>query len=142
MGNIYFDERNYNAALAEYEIAYNLTKNTNSCAPYIYNMARCLIKNGNYKQAKYLVEEAIKRDCINMVYYETLVDCYIALKIENKELKKCISNEKNPYNRIIAGLIYLKTGQKTEAKIIFDEFIDDNPDMLISNDVRQILRNL
>lgn len=142
MGNIYFDEKNYNAAIQEYEIAYNLAKDTNSTAPYIYNMARCMIKLGNYKNAQYLIQEAIKKDCINMVYYETLVDCYIALKTEKKQLQKHIRDNKNPYNRIITGLIYLKTGQKTNAKIIFDEFINDNPDMIISDDVRLILRNI
>ena len=142
MGNIYFDEKNYNAALKEYEIAYNLTKNTQAGAPYIYNMARCMIILGNYKQAQYIIEQAIKKDCINMVYYAALVDCYVAQKTYEKELQKHISDNKNPYNRIIAGLIYLKTNRKTEAKIIFDEFVNDNPDMIISDDVRLILRNL
>ena len=142
MGNIYFDEKNYNAALAEYEIAYKLTKNTHASAPYIYNMARCFIKLGNYKQAQNLVEHAINKDCINMTYYETLVDCYIAQNIQEKKLTHHISDTKNPYNRIIAGLIYLKTNRKIDAKIIFDEFINNNPDMIISDDVRAILRTL
>ena len=142
MGNIYFDEKNYNAALGEYELAYKLTKNSNSNAPYIYNMARCMIRLGNYKQAQYLVEEAIKKDCINVIYYETLVDCYIVQNSYKKELERCLKDTKNPYSRIIAGLIYLKTGQKIDAKIIFDEFINDNPDMIISDDVRLIIREI
>ena len=113
MGNIYFDEKNYIAAYSEYEIAYKLTKNTHASAPYLYNMARCAIKINNYKQAQYYIQEAIKKDCINMSYYSALVDCYIALNTQSHQLKKCLSDNKNPYNRIIAGLIYLKTGQKT-----------------------------
>ena len=142
IGNIYFDEKNYNAALQEYEIAYKLTKNSHASAPYIYNMARCLMKLGNYKQAQRLIEYAINKDCINMTYYKSLVDCYIAQNIAQKKLKYHLSDYENPYNRIIAGLIYLKTNQKINAKIIFDEFINENPDMIISNDVRLILRNL
>ena len=142
MGNLYFDEKNYNAALSEYEIAYNLTKDTRAGAPYVYNMARCMIQLGRYKHAQHLVELAINKDCINIVYYVTLVDCYIAQNIHKKELQRHISDTKNPYNRIIAGLIYLKTGEKLNAKIIFDEFINDNPDMIISDDVRQILREM
>ena len=88
LGNIYFDEKNYNAAFMEYNIAYDLTKDTHASAPYIYNMARCMIRTGNWSYAKYLVEQAIKNDCINMVYYDTLVDCYIALKTDKKELQK------------------------------------------------------
>jgi len=142
IGNIYFDEKNYNAALQEYEIAYKLTKNSHASAPYIYNMARCLMKLGNYKQAQRLIEYAINKDCINMTYYKSLVDCYIAQNIAQKKLKHHLSDYENPYNRIIAGLIYLKTNQKTNAKIIFDEFVNENPDMIISNDVRLILKNL
>ena len=142
MGNIYFDEKNYHAALMEYEIAYNLTKNTPAGAAYIYNMARCMIKMGNYKSAQNLVEYAINKDCINMTYYNTLVDCYIAQKIQEKKLIKHLSDTKNPYNRIIAGLIYMKTNKKTEAKIIFDEFINNNPDMIISEDVKLLIRKI
>ena len=142
MGNIYFDEQNYNAALQEYEIAYKLTKNSHSSAPYIYNMARCMIKIGDYKQAQHLIQEAIKKDCINMTYYKSLVDCYVALNTTDSQLKKHLSDTKNPYNRIIAGLIYLKTNRKTSAKIIFDEFVNDNPDMIISDDVRLILKSI
>ena len=142
MGNIYFDEKNYNAAFQEYKIAYDLTKNTPSGAPYLYNMARCMIKFNNYKQAQNLIEAALKKDCTNIVYYSALVDCYIAQNTYQKELEHYLSDYKNPYNRIIAGLIYLKTEQKIEAKIIFDEFINDNPDMIITQDIRQILREL
>ena len=142
MGNIYFDEKNYNAAFYEYQIAYELMKHTHGTAPYLYNMAKCMLKFKNYIRAQYLIEQAIKQDCINMTYYEALVDCYTAQNIAHKKLSIHLADTKNPYNRIIAGLIYLKTGQKIEAKVIFDEFISDNPDMIISNDVRLILKNI
>ncbi len=142
MGNIYLNEKNYNAALKEYEIAFKLTADTNSSSTYAYNIARCHILLNNYEVAKYFIEEAIKKDCINMTYYEALVDCYIKLKVEEQELIKCLNDDINPYSRIIAGLIYLKTGQKLNAKIIFDEFSANNPDMIITNDVRMILKNL
>ncbi len=142
MGNIYFDEKNYNAAFMEYEIAYNLTKKTSAGAPYIYNMARCMIKLGNYKKAQDFVEYAINKDCINMTYYNTLVDCYIAQNKQEEKLAKHLSDTKNPYNRIIAGLIYMKTNKKMEAKIIFDEFINDNPDMIITEDVKLLIRKI
>jgi lipopolysaccharide biosynthesis regulator YciM len=142
LGNIYFDENNYNAALGEYKIAYDLTKNTKASSVYLYNMARCMIETGNYKTAQNMLEDIIQKGCVNITYYETLVDCYIKQNIHQEKLKKYLSNEKNPYNRIIAGLIYLKSDQKTNAKIIFDEFINDNPDMIISEDIRRILRSI
>ena len=142
MGNIYFDEKNYKAALIEYKIAYELTKDKNISAVYSYNIARCMIKLERFDLAKILLDEAISKNCMNITYYQALVDCYIALKIQDDELQKHLKDTKNPYDRIVAGLIYLKTGQKLNAKILFDEFINDNPDMLISEDVKLILNKI
>lgn len=142
MGNIYFDEKNYIGALKEYQIAYNLTHNTNGSSTYLYNIARCFIKLGNYELAKNALLGAIDKDCINLTYYDTLVDCYIALNTAQKELKRYLKDSSNPYNRIVAGLIYLKTGHRASARAIFDEFINDNPDMIISEDIRLMLNKL
>ena len=138
MGNIYFDEKNYNAALLEYEIAHKLK----ASAAYLYNMSRCLYRLGNYKKAQHFIERAIDKDCINITYYNLLVDCYVAQNIHKKELNHRLADTKNPYSRVVAGLIYLKTNQKSEAKIIFDEFINDNPDMIISEDVKLIIKGI
>lgn len=142
MGNIYFQQENYVSAMKEYEIAYNLTYDLNSSSVYLYNISKCFMKTGKYKLAQKALLGAISKDCMNLVYYDSLVDTYIALNEEDKELKKYLSDGSNPYNRIVAGLIYLKTGQKTNAKIIFDEFVVTNPDMLITNDVKAILKKL
>ena len=52
LGNIFFDEKNYNAAIKEYEIAFNLVPNKTQSAVYLYNIARCYITLGNYELAK------------------------------------------------------------------------------------------
>ena len=142
MGNIYFQQENYVSALREYQIAYNLTYNLNSSSVYLFNMSKCFMKANNYKLAQNALLKAIKKDCMNITYYDSLVDTYIALNEADKELKKYLNDYSNPYNRIIAGLIYLKTGKTTNAKIIFDEFIVSNPDMLITNDIKVILKKL
>lgn len=142
LGNIYFDEGNYAAALDEYNIAYQLTKETNSYAPYLYNIANCAIKINDYSLALQAVREAIKKDCMNITYYKMLVECYSKIGILQKELNRCLKDNFNPYNRIVAGLIYVKLNQKTNAKIIFDEFINQNPDMLITYDVKELLKEL
>ena len=142
MGNIYLDEKNYNAALKEYQIAYALSKDANISASYIYNIANLLIKLGDYKTAAEALDLAISRDCINLTYYKALVDCYKELGSLDIELKKYLSDNTNPYNRIVAGLIYLKKEQKLNAKVIFDEFIVDNPDMIITPDIKAIIEKL
>ena len=77
-----------------------------------------------------------------MTYYEMLVDLLIKLKIEEQEIDKYIKDNKNPYNRIIIGLIYLKTDRIMQAKITFDDFVEEYPDMIITQDVKTLLRKI
>lgn len=142
MGNIYFDEKKYIAALKEYEIAYNLTSQTPDSSTYLYNIARCYMKMGRYKLAQRALIGAINKDTVNMIYYDALVDCFFALKTDEEELYKYAYDTSNPYNRIIIALIFLKRGQKDNAKAIFDEFVGDFPDLLITEDIKSLLRQL
>ncbi len=142
LGNIYFQEKNYIAALREYEIAYNLSYQNNLSATYLYNIARCYMTLGRYETAKNALLGVIRKDCMNITYYDSLVDCFIKLKTDKKELKNYLKDSINPYNKIVAGLIYMKTGNKRAAKTLFDEFITNNPDMLITSDIKRILKKL
>ncbi len=142
MGNIYFKDGNLISAIKEYEIAYKLTYKSSGSSVYLYNLSRCYMQLNNFEQAKIYLDEAIKKDCLNMTYYKAIVDCYIKLNIEQNELEKCLNDAENPYNRIVAGLIFLKIGKKQTAKNIFDEFVNENPDMIITQDVKQILHQL
>ena len=142
MGNIYFDEGKYISALKEYEVAFNLAHNTQAGGVYLYNIARCYLVMGDYALAKNAIEGAISKDCINMTYYEILAECIVKLKIDKSELKKFINDASNPYNRIVVGLIYLKKGKKMQARAIFDDFVLQNPDMIITEDVKAILNKI
>lgn len=142
LGNIYFDEKKYISALKEYEIAYNLAHKTQAAGAYLYNIARCYFVLGDYKLAKNAVLGAIKKDCMNITYYQFLVDCYAKLGIVENELKKHIEDTTNPYNRIVVGLIYLKTDRKIQARVTFDDFIVNYPKMLITQEVKAILRQM
>ncbi len=142
MGNIYFQERNFVSALAEYTIAYNLTYNSSISSTYLYNIATCYMALGDYVSSKNALLGAISKDCINITYYRAYVDTIYALNEHKQELKKCMKDTINPYNKIIAGLIFLKMGKKQSAKIIFDAFIVQYPDMIITADVRNILKTL
>ena len=142
LGNVFFDEKNYGSAITEYETAYNLAPNSNMAGVYLFNLAKCYKLMNKYDYAKKAILGAISKDCINLTYYEALVDCYFALNTQKQEFEKHIKDETNPYNRIIAGLIYLKSGDKVTAKMIFDDFITHYPDMQITNDIKLIIDTL
>ena len=142
MGNIFFDEKNYQAAIKEYEIAYNLTADKAQSSVYLYNIARCFMTLNQYQLAKNAILGAIKKDCMNITYYNALADCIIKLNQQDIEIEKYLKEYKNPYNRIIVGLILQKIGKKQEAKFIFDEFVNKYPDMIITDDVKMILNQI
>ncbi|MBR5303734.1 MAG: tetratricopeptide repeat protein [Candidatus Gastranaerophilales bacterium] len=142
MGNIYFEEKKYIAALKEYEIAYNLANKTQAAGAYLYNIARCYFVLGDYQLAKRVVLGAIQKDCMHITYYQLLVDCFIKLETTEIELEKYINDTINPYNRIVVGLIYLKTDKKIQARATFDDFVMTYPKMAITEEVKAILRQM
>lgn len=142
MGNIYFFEKKYISALKEYELAFNLSKNSQTSGVYLYNIAKCHYILTNYSYAQKAILGAINKDCINITYYDFLVDCFIKLNTTEKELEKYLLDVTNPYNKIVVGLIYLKTDRKMQAKATFDDFIVQYPDMLIADDVRLLINRI
>ncbi len=142
MGNIYFEEKHYLGALKEYEIAYSLTQDLPESAIYIYNIGRCFMVLERYDLAKKAFSEAINIDCVNMAFYEAYSDACIKTKTYETELEKNLKDKTNPYNRIIAGLIYYKTDRKVLAKTVFDEFINQHPKMIITEDVKALLKRI
>ena len=58
-----------------------------------------------------------------------------------KEAKKT-SKKRNLVVSLIVGLIYLKKGKRMQARATFDDFVLQNPDMIITQDVKLILDNM
>ncbi len=142
LGNIYFSEKNYIAAIKEYELAFNLAPDNNLCATYLYNLARCYMALNRFQLAQNALLGAIKTDCMNLVYYEALVDCFINLNTQNYELSNYLNDSTNPYNKIIVGLIYLKTNNKKSAKTTFNKFVKNYPDFLITEDIKKLIEKI
>lgn len=141
-GNLYFKEGNYIAAIKEYELAYALNENSQASAIYLYNISRCLLNLKDYPRAYATVKQAIHRDYLNITFYELEADCILKLNFQDKALDEIFKNEKNPYNKLTAGFIYLKTCQKQRAITLFDDMINDNPDLLISTDLKNLIKRI
>lgn len=142
MGNIYFKEENYIAALKEYEIAYNLEPNGKYGAIYLYNIAKCFMVSKRYAAAKKAIEGCIKKDYMNIAYYNSLADIIVLQGNSNAEIKKYLQDTKNPYNRVLVGLIYIKTKKIAQARTILDEFVANNPNLIMTDDIKTILKNI
>ncbi len=147
-GTIYLREGDYLAAIKEFKIAIGINPNAQSTSVYYNNLGRTYMKIYEYnknrliaKWAQDCFEHAILGDCMNMVYYNNLVESYAAQGILDSRAQYLLKRvEKNPYNKIIIGLIYLRQNKIGAAITMLDDFCTNNPDLIITNDVKKIIK--
>lgn len=149
-GVIHMKEKDYLAAVKEFKIAIAINPRKQSTAVY-YNNLGCayleiariqgnhgITKNNDFAAwAQDSFENAIAQDCMNLTYYQNLVESFNVQKTLSKNLMK-YKKSKKPYDVVVVGLIYNKIGQKTTAKTIFDDFTVENPDLIISKSLKLV----
>ena len=62
------------------------------------------------------------------------------LKNELKKYQK--DSAKNPFSNIVIALIYVKQGKIRNAQIILDDFMTENPDLIINSSLKSYLKSL
>lgn len=139
MGLRYMSEHLYNAAIEEFKIAISLAPNTQATAVYYKNIGDAYMAIGSPAQAKQPYEDAIKQYGLNFQYYKDLAKCYKALgQIPSKITE--YSNNANPLNKIMLGLLYIENGNLKRGIIILDEFVMHEPDLIITPAIKQYIK--
>ncbi len=157
MGVFYYNDKDFFAAIKEFRIAIAINPDSQTTATYFNNLGKTYyllgeiqVKNGLPLQgwddfalmAQISFEEAVKIDCMKLEYYENLVKAYELKGILNSKKEYFLSNrEKNPFNIIPAALILSKQGDIQYANMLIDDFVTQNPDIIISRDLRKIIKN-
>ena len=152
-GVLYLRERDYLAAIQEFKIAIAINPKVQASAVYYNNLGCAYLeiaklqsnhanfkKEGNFANfAQLSFEDAIKQDAMNLTYYKNLVESFYLQGILNKSYLK-YRDSSNDFDKLIVGFIYQKQGRMEAAKTIFDEFVSQNPNMLISKSLEQYIR--
>jgi len=153
-GTNYFREQDYFAALKEFKLAIALNPNSQSTAVYYNNLGKVYLVFGEIQRGRNLTradadfskmaescfEKAIQLDCMKFEYYKNLVRCYELLGISAQRRDFLLKNlGVNPFNAIIIGIIYAKEGKIIPARGILEQFAVQNPDLIITNDVKKFL---
>ena len=141
VGLNYLKDRIYYAAIQEFKIAIQLSPNTQATAIFKSNLGETYNFIGYPEMARVCFEDALKLYGLNFKYYINLADCYVRLGILNTKIKE-YSSSSNPYDKIMLGLLYVKSGQVRKGVIILDEFCNEEPDLLITPAVRQYLKEV
>lgn len=141
VGLNYLKDRIYYAAIQEFKIAIQLSPSTQATAIFKSNLGETYNFIGYPDMARVCFEDALKLYGLNFKYYINLADCYVRLGILNTKIKE-YSSSSNPYDKIMLGLLYVKSGQVRKGVIILDEFCNEEPDLLITPAVRQYIKEV
>lgn len=141
IGLQYMSEHCYYAAIQEFKIAISLNPNTQATAVYYNNIGDAYMKIGYPDMAQQPYEDAIKQYSLNLQYYQDLAKCYKALDLIDEKIG-FYSDEENPLNKVMVGLLYIESSDTKRGIIILDEFAMTEPDLLITPAVRLYLKEL
>ena len=156
LGNIYFKEKDLYAAIKEYRIAIAIDPDSQATASYFNNLGKVYLVLGEIqkrnnlpikgyddfsKMAAKSFEEAILKDCMKLEYYENLIKAYELTGAVNSKKEYFLSNkDKNPFNIIPASIILKKQGNDDYANMLLDDFVSNNPDIVISKDLKKLMK--
>ena len=60
----------------------------------------------------------------------------------NQSLSFTKKNDSNPFDKILLGLLYAKTGNTKKAIIVLDEFAMSEPNLMITPAIKQYIQQL
>ncbi len=157
LGATYFKEKDFFAAIKEYRIAIGINPDSQTTATYFNNLGKVYLVLGEIQKrnglplqgwddfsimAQISFEEAISKDCMKLEYYENLIKAYELTGMSETKKQYFLNNtDKNPFNVIPAALILKKQGNEERANMLIDDFVSNNPDIIISRDLEKLFQS-
>ena len=139
-GVVYMQDRYYAPAIKEFQMAILLDSDTQASAVYYANLANCYLRIGYPALAQDSLEKAIKRNPMNLVYYQDLAVTFKMQKILDKKLEHYKKDSvKNPLSQIMVAFILLESGKNNEGMAKLQEFVHTEPDLIISKGVKKYI---
>lgn len=139
IGINYMKEKCYYGAIQEFKIAISINPNSQATAVYYKNIGDAYMEIGYPNLAQQPYEDAIKQYGLNFGYYQALVRCYKSLNIIPAKIKE-YSNDNNPLNKVMLGLLYIESGNSKRGITILDTFVATEPDLLITSAIKYYLK--
>lgn len=136
-------DQNYYEAIQEFSLAILLNPKTQATAVYYNNLGETYMKLGCFRDAQGCFEKSIKQYSLNFLYYQNLVKSFKAQNTIKRKIKVYENiSDKNPFNMVILGLLYIESGDVRRGIIKLDEFCMKEPDLLITGAVRNYIREV
>lgn len=142
LGLGYLNMGQYGAAIQEFKIAISLNPDTQATAVYFNNLGETYLKLSYYFQAQDCFERALSKYPLNFKYYLNLVTAYQMQGNLDSKLKHLLKYKKTPLDDITIGLIYIAKGQTNRGITILDNFVMNEPKLLITDGVKYYLKGI
>ena len=141
VGLNYLRDRIYYGAIEEFKIAINLSPNTQATAIFKTNLGDTYMYIGYPEMARICYEDALKAYGLNLQYYINLVNCYYELNITQSKIKEYKASA-SIYDKIMLGLLYIKSGDTKRGIVTLDDVCNTEPDLLITPAIKQYLKSI
>ncbi len=142
-GIMYVEEKCYYAAIQEFKIAISLNPKTQATAVYFNNLGKVYMTIGYPQLALDCFENALTQYNMNLEYFQNLAQCYAKLGMTQTRLQEYKAASKdNPVSKVMVAILENQLGHKKRAVIILDEFVNSEPNLLITPAIRQYIKDL
>lgn len=140
-GLIHLQENSYQPAIQEFKIAISLSPDVQASAVFYNNLGETYMKLNHPELAQDCFERALQQFPMNFRYYKNVAQCYYQLGYAEDQIKQSYVDS-NPLGLILRGLLYELNGDTVNAIVALDEFTVKEPDLIITEAVRQYLNQL
>lgn len=142
-GVMYMEEKCYYAAIQEFKIAISLNPKTQATSVYFNNLGKVYMLIGYPELALDCFENAVTQYSLNFEYYENLAKCYKKLGKTSEKLSLYKTKQRdNPVAKVMTGLLEEQNGNLKNAITTLDEFVNAEPDLIITPAVRKHIKEL
>lgn len=139
MGLEYLSNNDYLSAIQEFKIAIGLNNNTQASSIYYGNLGETYLKLKRYADAQDCFENAIRLNPMQFKYYLSLVDTFYFQNNLNAKLDEYNKNKQTPLDNVIIGLIYIRKGSINKGIALLNEFVYNEPKLIITDGVKSYL---
>ena len=138
MGLMYMQEGFYYGAIKEFKLAIELSPQTQATAVYFANLGRVYLKIGYPNLAQECFERSIEQNPMDFSTYQNLALAYKRQGQLNSKLQK-YKKSKNPLSKVMVGLLLVEAGQRVNGLTVLDDFCYEEPDLIITNAVKNYI---
>ncbi len=138
-GLLYLQDKYYYGAIKEFQIAIDLSPNSQASAAYYVNLGITYEKIGYNDLARPCFEKAVSLNVLCFDYYLKLAENYKTLGVVENELSKLKDNKSSPLNDVLIGLLYIQKGEVSTGITVLDDFCNKEPNLMITTGVRNYL---